>query len=152
MTTVTKEFIRENSIPEPNSGCWLWTGFIDRQGYGRCGKSVVNGTTLYISHRAAFAAFKGDPTGKMVCHRCDTPSCVNPDHLFLGDAKTNNRDRALKKRSFKKKGFWPKIVLTPDAVKEIRSSKETITALSRRLGASRITVLRAKRFQTWKPK
>lgn len=82
-------------IPEPNSGCWLWEKSVNNRGYGllQCG-----GFRGY-AHRFSYATFKGDvPAGMHVCHRCDMPICVNPDHLWLGTASDNMRDCVSKSR------------------------------------------------------
>lgn len=82
---------------EPNTGCWLWTGaVIPVSGYGqmRYGKG-----TPKKAHRVSYEIFVGPiPDGLYVCHRCDTPLCVNPDHLFLGTAKDNAQDAMRKGR------------------------------------------------------
>lgn len=75
--------------------CWLWTGAKDRKGYGQF--RVL--TKLTRAHRWAWRAWNGPiPKGLVVCHFCDTPSCVRPDHLFLGTASENQRDCVAKKR------------------------------------------------------
>lgn len=82
--------------PEPNTGCWLWTASTKKNGYGRFGI----GRTPHLAHRCAWVLFVGPiPEGAYVCHRCDTPSCVNPDHLFIGTPKDNVRDMMTKGRS-----------------------------------------------------
>jgi hypothetical protein len=93
--TVGERFARLIS-PEPNTGCWLWTGAHGGNGYG---KFKTNKTTTWWAHRLAWTLHKGPiPTGMMVCHHCDTPICVNPDHLFIGDAAANLRDMTAKGR------------------------------------------------------
>lgn len=90
-----QERLERNSIPVPLAGCWLWTGHVDRCGYG---KICVNHRNIN-SHRAAWAAFRGPiPDGLHVLHSCDVPSCINPDHLFLGTHADNMRDRMVKGR------------------------------------------------------
>jgi hypothetical protein len=85
----------EKTIPEPNSGCLLWTGKASPLGYGvyrRMHKAV-------FAHRWIFGELRGSiPDGLVVCHRCDTPGCVNVDHLFLGSQVDNIRDAQRKGR------------------------------------------------------
>ena len=80
------------------SGCWNWTASKDRDGYG---ETSIRGKNIR-AHRAAWLLHTGEHPGRMlVCHKCDNPSCVNPDHLFLGTALDNNRDRHRKGRTAK---------------------------------------------------
>lgn len=75
-------------------GCRLWSEALDRSGYGR----VSDNKNRKLAHRAAYEAFVGDPSGFIVMHRCDVPSCVNPAHMFLGSHTENMRDAARKGR------------------------------------------------------
>lgn len=87
--------IESNSIPEPNSGCWLWLQRPDKNGYGH----IRIGDSKLIVHRASWAAFNGPiEPGAHVLHRCDNTSCVNPDHLFVGTRSDNMRDMVRKGR------------------------------------------------------
>ena len=75
--------------------CWEWTGSRDRKGYGRI---RVNDRPELV-HRVSWELFNGEsPADKHVCHRCDNPSCVRPEHLFLGDPIINVADKMAKKR------------------------------------------------------
>lgn len=80
-------------------GCWLWTGKARREfGYGAIAIGGKNGGAM-PSHRASWLIHFGDiPDGMCVCHTCDVPACVRPDHLFLGTRSDNNKDMALKNR------------------------------------------------------
>lgn len=81
--------------PEPNSGCWLWMGCTDKDGYGLL---RVDGQNVR-AHRFSYEEFVGPiGDGLLMCHKCDIPSCVNPDHLFPGDNSANQIDAAKKKR------------------------------------------------------
>lgn len=85
----------------PMSGCWIWTAQLEpKNGYGRF---QVNGKTMGIAHRISYQIYKGEiPENLVVMHVCDTPACVNPDHLKLGTITDNNRDCLQKNRRPKK--------------------------------------------------
>lgn len=83
--------------PEPMSGCWLWTGASRDDRYGRFG---VDAKTHRYAHRFSWELAHGTiPDGMLVCHKCDTPSCVNPSHLFLGTHSDNGKDMSRKGRA-----------------------------------------------------
>lgn len=89
------EAFNERYIPEPNSGCWLWESGLNSNGYG----ILFCGGYRGYAHRFSYAHFKGPiPDGMYVCHSCDVPSCVNPDHLWLGTQVDNMRDCRRKGR------------------------------------------------------
>jgi hypothetical protein len=91
-------------LPEPNSGCWLWTKTalprVRASAYSGYGWFRINGVYHY-AHRAAYEAVHGDGSAAdlVVRHRCDNPICVNPDHLEIGTAKDNAQDRIQRGRS-----------------------------------------------------
>lgn len=74
--------------PEPNSGCWLWTGQVDKDGYGKFTTGVYGNQKHYRAHRWITNA----PAGKVAMHRCDNPPCVNPDHIQHGNQSQNITD------------------------------------------------------------
>ena len=85
-------------IPEPNSGCWLWMGATDKDGYG----GFWDGRKTRRAHRASWELANGEiPEGLCVLHSCDVRSCVNPAHLWLGTNQENTADRDAKGRQAK---------------------------------------------------
>ena len=89
------ERLMDNCCPEPNTGCWLWTAGVSGQAYGSVS---INGKD-YRAHRLSYETWIGPiQAGLCDCHKCDTPLCINPDHLFLGTPADNNADRDRKGR------------------------------------------------------
>lgn len=83
----------------PFSGCWIFMGALNDADYGIVGLGA-RGTGVDRAHRIIFRHFVGQITdGLIVCHRCDVPSCCNPDHLFLGTHADNRADCDKKGRS-----------------------------------------------------
>lgn len=83
---------------QKGEGCWLWTGCLDRRGYGQIARGGKHGGHMK-AHRAAFTLTNGPiPGGGHILHRCDNPACVRPDHLFLGTHADNMQDMWAKGR------------------------------------------------------
>jgi len=132
--TVTQRF-EAKFVPEPNTGCFIWTGGVDEGGYGRF---LFEGRNRKAS-RIAWLLANGDAGELHVLHRCDTPACVNPDHLFLGTIRDNNMDRA-------RKGRTPIAKLTKDDVRAIRLLRRegwSLGALGKVYGVSAHTIRNA---------
>lgn len=95
MKTMHDRFFDKVSI-EPNSGCWLWLGAATKAGYGLMGASK---TCRLATHVSLLLHGKPRPAADlMALHKCDNPSCVNPDHLFWGTHGDNMADQKAKGR------------------------------------------------------
>lgn len=114
-----QERFQEKIMFEPNSGCHLWTDGADLKGYGRF---RARPDTERLAHRFAWRFSYGDiPDGMQVLHKCDTPACVRPDHLFLGMNDDNQADKMRKVRHAHG-ARHPSAKLTEDDVRAIRAS------------------------------
>jgi len=85
------DIVRFNQRYEVNeeTGCWEWTGGGAGDGYGRI---CIDGESIG-AHRFSYSYHNGEiPDGAFICHKCHNPPCVNPDHLYAGDAKSNAQD------------------------------------------------------------
>lgn len=154
------------SIPShvPKLGkCWNWKASKDRKGYGIC-----HSGTYDRAHRVMWKVMLGDiPAGLCVLHKCDNPSCVNPDHLFLGTNIDNVKDRQSKGRTARgerhRSVTRPETVprgeksgmakLTEKDVIEIRNSyipfKVGAWRLGKRFGVTKQTVFEILKREIW---
>jgi len=133
-------------IEKTPSGCWICISHAKtKDGYPRIrwdGKSN-------LMHRFFYAMYKGKiPQGMCVCHTCDNPACVNPDHLFLATSKQNTHDRHLKNRSAKGEGIGTSRLRT-EQVKTILNSDESYSKLARNFGVSKTTIADIKKRKQW---
>jgi HNH endonuclease len=146
------EDFSEKYTPEPNTGCWLWTDNVKRDGYGQV---RFNGKNMQ-AHRVSWQLYRGEiPSGMFVCHHCDVKTCVNPDHLFIGDAYANIMDawrkgrvktptaRALGERHGSAK-------LTAAQVSEIRADRRSQRAIAASYGVTQQNILAIQQGKTWK--
>lgn len=121
--------------------CWLWHGAKNNNGYPqmRVRKVTMLATRLAYEEHHGVNLLRG----QHVLHRCDTPLCLNPSHLFLGDPKSNSEDKVNKGRQAK--GFaLPHTRLSEDQVKEIRSATGSQGEIAARFGVSQPVVSRVK--------
>ena len=96
--------------------CWLWTASCFPHGYGQFRVGDTNVPAQRVVWQLTYGPI---PDGINVCHHCDNPPCVRPDHLFLGTAKDNNHDAAFKGR-LRTGERSPRAKLTWEQVNQIR--------------------------------
>lgn len=128
------------------NACYLWTGATDSDGYGQ----VKFAGRTEKAHRVAYYLYYGvDPGILEVCHTCDHPICLNPEHLFLGTHADNMQDMERKGRSnhpgsFKSGVTHPNLKLTDEQVAEVRRLHATRSmsdaAIARQFNVSKTLV------------
>lgn len=149
------DMIERLSMPEPNSGCYLWLGSIMHKGYGLA--HVARRTVR--AHRLAWEVERGPILGGLyVLHKCDNRACVNVEHLFLGTAADNAADMLAKGRGNFSHLRGPrsprtsprKSKLTAEQVLAIRADRRTHQAVADDFGVGRGAVKDIRLRQTWK--
>jgi hypothetical protein len=127
---------------EKTDGCWIWRGERLPAGYGKI--KIAGG--YWLAHRYSKVIERGALSDEFqVCHECDNPSCVRPDHLFLGTPSDNAEDMVVKGRSAGQ--------LTPDQVAELRSGMlpgATPQEFAAHFGVSRNVIYDVLRFNTYR--
>lgn len=130
-----RQMILDNTRINPETGCWEWTKFRDPLGYAR----IHIRDRVFLVHRVSYFVFIDEiPNDMDICHRCDNPSCCNPDHLFPGTHSDNMRDMVRKGR--RKENYQPRgednglSKLTEVGVLEIRRLYETGKYTQKELG------------------
>lgn len=125
---------------QKSEGCWLWTGFRDRMGYGRLN---IRGIPV-LAHRVTYELVNGAiPDGLEMDHLCRVPACVNPSHLEAVTRSVNARRGTAGK------------VLTWEQVREIRrryrrgSADANTYTLGREYGVTFSAIARIVTHQTW---
>ena len=138
---------------DKSGDCWEWTAAKCSTGYGWIG---IGNRKTQAAHRVVWELTYGPiPDGLCICHKCDNPGCVNPDHLFLGTYGDNMKDMWDKSRHYRRLGkenVWAK--LTEDIVRQLRDEWQTkpfnMSQKARDLGIHMSTVERVVKGQTWK--
>jgi len=116
---------------EKTESCWIWTGLRSGHGPHMYGRISFRGKNS-IAHRVSWMLFRGEiPQGLSVCHRCDVPLCINPDHLFLGTHAANMHDMRSKGRGRtgtalrRADGLPSSAKLTKDQIAQIKELRST---------------------------
>lgn len=138
------ERLAELSVAE-ESGCIRFTGHLDGEGYGR----IMVARVKYMAHRLSYSINNGPiPDGYVVRHKCDNPSCINPEHLEVGTQADNIADKVSRGRQARGSGVG-RAILTEEAVREIRSSPLKVSELSTLYGVSVVSIRNILRRKTW---
>jgi hypothetical protein len=136
---------------DKSGDCWEWTSGKDQDGYG-----IFSIKKSVRAHRASYEIHKGPiPPGMCVCHTCDNPGCVNPNHLWVGSITENNSDREQKGRSdFQKGERGHNSKLTNRQALEIRmeyaTGRSSHEKISLKYGVSREVIGNITRNKTYK--
>ena len=158
-----RNFLRKASLTPNESGCLNWMASRNKKGYGQ----FAVGRKPFLSHRVAFLLhYETDPGGLQVLHRCDNPSCVNPDHLWLGTNEDNVRDRESKCRNNPQRGDKNGARIHPERMPRgnnhgmskvtaaeviiIRGDARTLTSIAADYGVTPSLISQIKRRKTWR--
>lgn len=135
-------------VRKAESGCWLWVGAHNQAGYGL---ATWEGKKNQTAHRLSYRIHKGEiPEGLLVLHKCDTPPCVNPEHLFLGTKQDNADDKVAKGRQ---RAGEPLKRFKPDQVQAIRKRKAeglTLEQVAAEFDTNYLTVWLICQRRVWK--
>lgn len=146
-------------VVKSEGGCWIWTGTKDSHGYGVVEIGTrAQGRRNTGAHRIAWSLVRGPiPEGLCVCHRCDNPPCVNPEHLFLGTQADNLRDMSEKGRRVTTTTRGERVAgskLVPESVAEIRRlfalGGMTKAALGKSFGVTEVQIGNIVKRRHWR--
>lgn len=152
MTATIEKRFWSRVIRKSDIECWIWQGCRDKDGYGR----IRFEKHIQKAHRVIWQLTYGRiPGGIFVCHSCDNPPCVNPNHLFLGTPADNSADSRKKGRS-RGTRVRHSSKLNWDQVREIRKLYRRgvygfgFLSLARKYKVSDVTILKILRREKWK--
>ena len=133
------ERFRAKYVVDPSTGCWMW--IMKTAAHPRTRPTIKDGPTIKLAYRVSWEMHRGPiPDGLNVCHRCDRPWCVNPDHLFVGTQAENLADMCRKGRHVKAH------VIAPEWREKIRTEPELpVWAVAMWFGVSQKTIRNIRR-------
>lgn len=149
----TKLLMSENNMNKKeirwvinDTGCWNCISHMTKNKYPKINR---NGKVLSIARFMFEKKFGVTPKELFVCHKCDNPSCINPEHLFLGTIQENKQDEVNKGRQAKGETDGNH-KLTEEQVLEIRNSNKIQKNIAKRFGINRNTVYKITNRKLWK--
>ena len=136
---------------EIKDSCWVWKGWVSPKGYGY----IRVGNNCKSTHRVSYEVFIGDiEKGMCVCHTCDNPSCINPEHLWIGSNQDNAIDREKKGRGRNNKGenHGRSKLKESDIPTILKLLEDGIyqREIARRHGVHQATIFRVSKKKSWK--
>lgn len=144
--SVEKRLLERREITD--SGCWLWTGTLNSQGYGKI--YTAHAGRYWLCHRIAYTIWVSPiPDGMQVLHRCDRSRCYNPAHLWIGTQSDNTRDAAKKGRS---RGGKPSTLTVYDVreIRRLRREGMTYAKIAARFSISSMSAWDVANYKSWK--
>lgn len=130
------------------SGCWEWLGPRSHE-YG----ALRAGGATWLAHRLSYTVYVGPiPDGDVICHRCDNPICINPEHLFTGSQADNLHDMHNKGRGVRGVKQHAHVVTEGDvrAIREAREQGIPATVLALRYGVHKRQIYKIANREQWK--
>ncbi len=124
------------------NGCWIWLAHCNKGGYGKIDGKIASRVSWELANGTI-------PAGFDVCHDCDNPPCVNPEHLFLGTASDNLKDCVRKGRLDHSGEKNSNVKLTYGLVQDIRNSDFPQRKLAKMFGISKGTIYYIQKNITW---
>lgn len=137
-------------MPEPNSGCWLWTGSYQSSGYGIYEMPFAQ--QRIRAHRLSWLLHCGQlPRDLYICHQCDVRGCVNPKHLWIGTTQQNTADKVLKNRQARRtrENCWNN-KLDWEKVRLIRQDGRPRRIIAEQYGVSGSLITLVKKHVIWR--
>jgi len=133
------------------SDCFEWVGFRNKAGYGLASNSIYRKHGTSLAHRLAYLCTHGEllPRELVIRHKCDNPSCCNPEHLIPGTRGENAADRDMRNRTSRGERH-PNSKLKERDIAEIRASAESNQVLAIRYGVTKLTIFNIKHRKTWR--
>jgi len=149
---VDEEYLINHIKVNKKTNCWNWIGFKDKDGYGKIRQGRFEKEQR--AHRISYIIFKEDfDRSLIVCHKCDNPSCINPDHLFIGTHSINHRDMQSKNRSNYAIGerHGRSILKKEDVltIKKMRHDNISVKKISKKFGISISYIYELLRNEKW---